>query len=297
MLKKPSRHAVGTQQRRQRGGQRLRRRTIEIIEHVPAEDAVDRARRFLEALREEFRQLIELVVLDVPIDVLGDVFDAQAAAELLAEERDVAADDGTEIEQQRTFVGLQAGEKLVQRLGRIRRLGHVRDRRIGRGAASATRRGPNIPKRSVNERVASAMCSAGYAPTGWPCCCGCGCGSAAAAGLLRRGRLGLLLRLLRLLSRALHVDAAAEVRAFGNGDARRGDVAVDRAVVANVDLFRRRDVARHFAQDDDRLREDFGLDLAVRPDGQDVVLEIDPAFDVAFDREVFAAAQLALDDD
>ena len=116
------------------------------------------------------------------------------------------------------------------------------------------------------------------------------------AGPARRGagggRLGL-----RLGAGALHVDGAAEVRAFGNGDARRGDVAVHRAVVANVDLLRGGDVAGDFTEHDHRLREDLGLDLAVRANREHVVLQIDPAFDVAFDRQVFAPAQLAFDDD
>jgi hypothetical protein len=57
-------------------------------------------------------------------------------------------------------------------------------------------------------------------------------------GLLRLILLirGLALLLLRLGALALHVDAAAEVRAFGDRDARRGDVAIHRTIVANVDF-------------------------------------------------------------
>jgi hypothetical protein len=69
----------------------------------------------------------------VLIDVFRDVLDPQAAAELFAEEGDVAADDRSEIEEQRALVRLQAGEELVQGLGRIRGLGGVRDRRLGCG--------------------------------------------------------------------------------------------------------------------------------------------------------------------
>ena len=43
------------------------------------------------------------------------------AAELLAEEGDVAADDRAEIEQRRLRMRAQAGEELRQRLGRMRR--------------------------------------------------------------------------------------------------------------------------------------------------------------------------------
>ena len=95
----------------------------------------------------------------------------------------------------------------------------------------------------------------------------------------------------------LHVDAAAEVRAFGNRHARRDDVAVDRPVVADVDLLGRGDVAGHFAEDDDGLGKHLRLDLAVRPDRQHVLTQLDLAFDLAFDRQVFAAVQLAFDDD
>jgi hypothetical protein len=99
------------------------------------------------------------------------------------------------------------------------------------------------------------------------------------ARLRRVGRLLLLLRLLlRLLSGALHVDAAAEMRAFGNGDARRHDVAIHRPVVANVDLPEAVTLPS-LRPGPRRLREDFSLDLAVRANGQHVV-QIDTAFDV-----------------
>ena len=49
--------------------------------------------------------------------------------------------------------------------------------------------------------------------------------------------------------------------------------------------------------DDDGLGEDLRLDLAVRSDGQDVLAELDLAFDLSFDRQVLAAAQIAFDDD
>src|SRR5262245_38925252 len=115
-----------------------------------------------------------------------------------------------------------------------------------------------------------------------------------ASGRLHRG-----LRLLWLLrpALALHVDAALEVRAFSDGDARRHEIAFNRSVVADVDLLRGGDVAVHLAKDDDRLREHLGLDFPVRPDRQDMITQLDRPFDVAFDRQIFAAVQLALDDD
>ena len=75
-----------------------------------------------------------------------------------------------------------------------------------------------------------------------------------------------------LAALALHVDAAAEVRALGDRDARRDDVAVDRAAVADVDLLGRRDVAVDLAEHDHRLGEHLRLDLAVRSDRQHVIL-------------------------
>src|SRR5688572_10657142 len=118
--------------------------------------------------------------------------------------------------------------------------------------------------------------------------------------LLRRAGLAArpLLRCLPLLPRlALHVDAAAEVSAFRDGDAGRDDVAVHGAAVANLDLFGRVHVPVDLAEHDQRLGEHLGLDLSVWTDREHVVLEFDFPLDLPFDREVFAAVQLALDDD
>ena len=100
-----------------------------------------------------------------------------------------------------------------------------------------------------------------------------------------------------MVAGALHVDAAAEVRAFGDRHARRDDVAVHRAVVADVDLLRRRHIADDFAEHDHRLGEYLSLDLAVGPDGQHVLAQLDAPFDVSFDRQILAATQFTFDDD
>ena len=47
----------------------------------------------------------------------------------------------------------------------------------------------------------------------------------------------------------------------------------------------------------DRLREHLRLDLPVRADRQHVLAELNRAFDMTFDGQVFAAVQLAFDDD
>src|SRR5258705_5456826 len=111
--------------------------------------------------------------------------------------------------------------------------------------------------------------------------------------------LPLLLALalhLRLSALALHVDAAAEVRALRDGDAWRHDVAVHRSAVADIDLFGGRDVAVDFAEHNDGLREHLCLDLAVGPDRQHVIPKLDLSFDMSFDREVLTAIQLSLAD-
>src|SRR5688572_807650 len=167
-------------------------------------------------------------------------------------------------------------------------------------AVSATLREPRMPNKSVSERVDSAI----------------GQLRADALSLLLLRRLVWLRRLLTLRLRlpllwlirfglrlhrgaragTLHIDAAAEMRALGDGHARRRDITVHRTVVANVDLFRRRDVAGHFAEHHHGFGEHFRLDLAVWTDGEHVALQIDASFDMTFDGEIFTSAQLALND-
>ena len=87
------------------------------------------------------------------------------------------------------------------------------------------------------------------------------------------------------------------MRAFGDGDARRHDVAIHRPVIADVDLVAGRDVPGHLAENDHRLREDLRLDPPVRADCEHVIAQLNCAFDVTFDSEILAAVELALDDD
>src|SRR5688500_9372353 len=137
-------------------------------------------------------------------------------------------------------------------------------------ALSAGLRGPRMPRRSVSERVDSAMRPELRAY---------------ALALLLRMLLRILRRILLLLRRwrirlrlllllpllalagPVHVNAAAEVRALGNGHARRRDVPVHGSVVADIDLLRCGDVAGDFTQDNNRLGEDLRFDLAVGADG------------------------------
>src|SRR5258708_10015245 len=93
---------------------------------------------------------------------------------------------------------------------------------------------------------------------------------------LDRLRWNVRLRLRLLLARlALHVDAAAEVRALRDGHARRDEVAVDRSVLADVDLVAGADVAVDFAEHDHRLREDLRPHLAVGADRPHVIAQLD----------------------
>src|SRR5689334_19040578 len=123
------------------------------------------------------------------------------------------------------------------------------------------------------------------------------CARGRRGGCRCRCRLAFALGLASLRARALHVDAAAEVRAFGNRDARRRDVAVDRAVVADVDLLARGHVAGDLAEDDHGLGEYLRLDAGVGPDREDVLPQLDLPLDLSLDREVLASAQLTLDYD
>ena len=65
---------------------------------------------------------------------MQQAIDEQMAAEVLTEERDVAADHRTEVEQQGVLDPLQAGEEFLKRLGGVRRFGGARDGRFGRGS-------------------------------------------------------------------------------------------------------------------------------------------------------------------
>src|SRR6185436_4615420 len=118
---------LGTEDARQLLRERLRRRLVEIIEDVPAQDAVDARVGLRESLLEEGGQIGDVPIAHVPIDVLRQVLDEDLAAKLLAEEVDVGPDDRTQIDQDRLFARVQAGKKLPERLRRI-------NRRVGRAA-------------------------------------------------------------------------------------------------------------------------------------------------------------------
>ena len=98
---KRQQYAVGTKHPHELIGQRLRRFLIKVVEQVPAQDAVDTARLLREPLHQERRKLVEKTVTDVTVDVLRQIFDDDLAAQLLAKETDVGADDRTKVEEDR----------------------------------------------------------------------------------------------------------------------------------------------------------------------------------------------------
>ena len=77
------------------------------------------------------------------------------------------------------------------------------------------------------------------------------------------------------------VDAASENRAVLNHNSRRGQIAVQRARLADVDAVSGLDVACDLAFDDDSFGENVGIDVAVRADRQTVVLQPNRSFDLA----------------
>src|SRR2546425_7446276 len=88
-------------------------------------------------------------------------------------------------------------------------------------------------------------------------------------------------------ARARHLDLAAQAASFGDGEARRHDVAGYGAGGANVDLLLGRDVAGDGAHDDDRLAGDLGLDVRVGADRQRVSGHADASLHPSGKREIF----------
>ena len=99
------------------------------------------------------------------------------------------------------------------------------------------------------------------------------------------------------LLRRLHVDAAAEATAVLEPDARRREVAEHGRRPADQDLLAREEVATHLAGDTHDLRVNVGVDLARLADGDVVPRQVDLALDLAQDREVLVAGDVADDRD
>ena len=80
----------------------------------------------------------------VLVDFGGEILDVELAAEVLAEERDVGADDRTEVDEDRRLVVRERADELRQRLRRNDRLRPLGRRRIAvPGSGSSGRLLPN----------------------------------------------------------------------------------------------------------------------------------------------------------
>src|SRR5438874_1435666 len=108
--------SIGAEHARQLRGELLRRLAVEVVDNVPAQNAVHPAIGLREAPLEKGRQRLKRALARVPVEVGENVLDEDLAAQLLAEEADVAADDRAEIEEDRRFARGQRRQELAERL-------------------------------------------------------------------------------------------------------------------------------------------------------------------------------------
>ena len=241
---------------------------VEIIDQIPGQDAVDAAGWLRQAVwrRTPGRSAVvpgTHVLLEVGVEIL----DEDLAAERLAEERQVRPDDRTRdraaperpapASVRRNFLSAFVGwagaspvggaDSMRGQPGASERPATPQARQEPRETAARLVRqldssraagcGRRRRRRPSELRLDADFLSARCASHG-----GCGVGAVVrlAIGLASAGFVSVR----RLPAGALHVDAAAEVRAFRDRHARRDDVAVHRSLVADVDLLARGHVAR-----------------------------------------------------
>src|SRR5690606_9252300 len=94
---------------------------------------------------------------------------------------------------------------------------------------------------------------------------------------------------------AAHIDGALDLAAFVEDHRGGHQVAAHGAGLADDDLFLAHQIAVHLAVDLDDLGGDIGVDPARLADGQLVAVEGDGAIHLAFDDQVFVAADVTLD--
>ena len=127
MLKNASSTPSGRSTRVSWRARRSAEAPLQVIEDVPAENAVDGSCLLRKARVEEGREIFDLRLVQVPVDVLGEILDENLAAELLAEKCEVGADGRAEIEQHRLRAGAEPGQEPRERAcwldGRIERAG------------------------------------------------------------------------------------------------------------------------------------------------------------------------------
>ena len=93
---------------------------------------------------------------------------------------------------------------------------------------------------------------------------------------------------------ALDFDAALEIGAVFDADARRRDVAGDRAVLLDLDAVAGVKIARQVAVDDHFASPNFRAQLAGAADREALAIEDDRAFQFAVDLKILFAGDLAL---
>jgi hypothetical protein len=99
-----------------------------------------------------------------------------------------------------------------------------------------------------------------------------------------------------LASGFLDVDAAFEEGAIFDADARRGHVAGQCSLRANIDPVGGGNIAAHLAHDDDFARGDVGGHLAVAADGDTIAGKGNGAFDFAVNKQRLRAGDLTLEE-
>ena len=164
----------------------------------------------------------------------------------------------------------------------------------GAGAGSAAERDPENHDTGTPRPDGRRFRLHGAPAPGWPAA-GCGFGGLGRRQSARgaRGRQGSGPALLG----RLHVDAAAEAAAVLEADPGRREVAQHRRRPADQDLLAREQVAVHLPGDAHHLRVDVGVDLARLTDGDVVPWQVDLALDLAEDRQVLVAGDVADDGD
>ena len=220
-------------------------------------------------------------------------------------ESDVRADDGAEIQEHGADTSAETGKEPVQRLRRLRRNCWRLPARLYRGAGQTDRRGPltilcidvAIGDRAVTrsqhreQRITDRdrlsrlrrLCRGCAVPTG------CGAGADGLALGLRRCCGLPAFRCMSTLPRKCAPSAIATRGAMMSPSTEPPSLIST--------LSRRRHVAVHLAEHDQGLGEHLGLDLAVRPNGEHVVFQLDLAFDLTLDGQILTPVQLAFDDD
>ena len=265
---------------------------------MPSTEPVACGNRFLQ----KRRQRVELALADVPIEIGEDVLDEDLAAELFAEEADVAADDRPEVEQHRRLARRQRVRNLRSALVAKTGSSTAADGRRGRvGVGSARREAieqahdETVRVRSSRMRAHSRLLTLTSRVCGADALRrrGCGCGGAAAArGLAPPAWPAAWLPPLRCMSTLPRKCAPSAIATRGEMMSPSTDplsrmstfsLAVTLPVTSPSTIT--------------ALANTCALMRAVRADRQHVVAQLNRAFDVAFDRQVLAAVQLALDDD